>query len=170
MKNTVIIAMILGGALSRLIPHTPNVTAVTAIALLGGAYLSNRTLAVLVPLLALWVSDLFLGFHNLMPFVYVAVALIAVASNFALHSRARWVRVAATAIGSSLFFFAVTNFGVWLMAPMYAKTAAGLVECYVIALPFLGTQMFGDLLFSGLLFGAVWLVKTWKPQLMQSSL
>ena len=53
MKNTVIIAMILGGALSRLIPHTPNVTAVTAIALLGGAYLSNRTLAVLVPLLAM---------------------------------------------------------------------------------------------------------------------
>jgi hypothetical protein len=168
MKNTVLVMMILGGALSRLIPHVPNLTAITAIALLGGAAFSSRTASIFVPLAAMWISDLILGFHNTMPFVYFAVALISLASGFALKGPSRWARLPIMTIASSLFFFIVTNFGVWMMDSFYPKTAGGLVTCYDMALPFLGTQVLGDLFYTGLIFGAVSIFKMLDPQVARA--
>ena len=167
MKTWTILMIILAAALSRLIPHVPNVTAVMALALFGGAYLSNRYLAVLVPVMALILSDLVLGFHSTMVFVYGATALVAFVSSLLLKGQVRPQRLAAFSVLSSLFFFAVTNFGVWMMDSLYPKTAAGLVQCYVMAIPFLGTQVLGDLFFTALLFGAFQLLTSWKPQLAQ---
>ncbi len=166
MKNTTIGLLILAGALSRLIPHTPNFTAIAAIAILGGALLTDRVWAVILPVAAMVVSDLILGLHSLMLYVYLSMALIALASSFSLKGSLRWTRLLATSLGASLFFFIVTNFGVWLTGSLYEKTWDGLVTCYVMALPFLGTQAAGDLFYSALLFGAVWALRTWKPQLI----
>lgn len=163
MKNTVgvmmIFGMILAAAFSRLIPHAPNLTAITAIALFGGAMLSNRIAAVFVPVVALWITDLFFGFYPSALFVYAAVAILAVVSSFILKNQFRWSKLAGLSLASSLFFFLVTNFGVWMMEAMYPQTWEGLITCYVMALPFLLTQVVGDLFYSGLIFGVFYLLK-----------
>jgi hypothetical protein len=168
MKQAVIVLLILGGALSRLVPHVPNLTAVTAIALLGGAYLSQRWAAVLVPVAALWLSDLILGFHSTMLYVYSAVALIALASSFILKDSAKPSKFGGLSLVASLFFFLVTNFGVWMNESFYPKTGAGLVSCYVMALPFLATQVIGDLFYTLLLFGVVQVLRSWTPAWFES--
>jgi hypothetical protein len=165
-KNAVIGLMILAGALSRLLPHTPNITAVTAIAVLGGAFLSNRWLAMLIPVAALFLSDLVLGLHSMVIYVYFSVMLIAFVSSLSLKPALRWTRLFSTSVGASVFFFIVTNFGVWLSGGLYEKTWDGLVSCYVMALPFLATQAVGDLFYSAVLFGAVIAIRSWKPQLL----
>src|SRR6267378_3322359 len=71
-----LISIILAAALSRLIPHPPNMTSVTAVALFAGAYFSDRRLAFLVPLTALFLSDSVLGFYGHMEIVYLSFALI----------------------------------------------------------------------------------------------
>lgn len=158
--------MILAAAFSRLIPHVPNVTAVTAMALLGGAYLSNRSLAVIVPVAALFLSDLVLGFHDTVPFVYGSLALISLLSAWGVGKNWTGSRLALVSLLSSLLFFTITNFGVWMVGGLYEKSAQGLATCYVMALPFLGTQMIGDLFYTALLFGAVEGIRRLSPALI----
>ncbi len=167
MRNYTILTMVLAAAFSRLIPHVPNVTAVTAMALLAGTYLTHRGLAVLIPLAALVLSDLVLGFHSTVVFVYGAVALIALLSS-SLNLKASFspARLAATAVGSSLLFFLITNMGVWLVDGLYEKSMQGLVSCYVMATPFLGTQIVGDLFYAALLFGVVEMIRRLQPALL----
>lgn len=169
MRNFTLIMMVLAAAFSRLIPHVPNVTAVTAMALLGGAYLSHRSLAVIVPLAALFLSDLVLGFHGTMPFVYGSVALISLLSYQGFNGKSFGLgRLGIASLGSSSLFFLITNLGVWLVDGLYEKTAQGLVTCYVMALPFLGTQMLGDLFYSALLFGSVEALRRLQPGLLKA--
>jgi hypothetical protein len=166
MKNATIVLMVLAAAFSRFIPHAPNVTAITALALLGGAYISPRSLAVLLPVAAMWISDLVLGFHNTMLVVYAATALIALGSTFALKNSNSWTRLPIVTVCASLFFFVVTNFAVWSMDTLYPHTALGLQQCFVMALPFLGNQVLGDLSYSLVLFGVLQAVRVWKPQFL----
>ncbi|MEZ0391546.1 MAG: DUF6580 family putative transport protein [Pseudobdellovibrionaceae bacterium] len=166
MRNTTVLIMILGAALSRWIPHAPNVTAVTALALLGGSVISPRALAVLAPVAALWLSDLVIGFHGTMLVVYGATALIAFFASQKLKSNSSWGPLAIGSLSASLFFFLVTNLGVWYLDTLYPHTADGLKTCFVMALPFLGNQVLGDLFYTGVLFGTFQLVRAWKPQLV----
>lgn len=159
------LSMIFIAALSRLIPHAPNFTAVIGMALFAGATLPNRWLAVLVPVTALFISDLLLGLHKEMFFIYIPFALIALAASFAPSLKKSWMRVGFSSLAASLFFFAVSNMGVWLISGMYARTAQGLANCYLMALPFLGNQIVGDMFFSALLFG-VW---SFLPAFVKSS-
>lgn len=69
------------------------------------------------------------------------------------------------AVAGSLVFFLLTNFGSFLTDPMYPKTAAGLMSAYAMGLPFLGNTIAGDLVFSGVLFGAFYFLKKQVPQL-----
>ncbi len=72
-KVLVVTLIIVFAAGMRLIPHYPNFTPIAAIALFGGAHLGKRWLAFAVPLAALLISDIFLGFHNMMIPVYLAL-------------------------------------------------------------------------------------------------
>lgn len=131
-----------------------NFTPVEAMALFGGAYFANRKLAILVPLLALFAADWFIGFYGwMMPVVYGCVALTAI-GGFALRGRVRWWNTALAAIGSATGFYLVTNFAVWLGGTMYPHTAAGLAESFVAGWPFYqnGT-LAGTLVWSLVLFG-----------------
>lgn len=152
------LSMIFMAALSRLIPHAPNFTAVTAMALFAGATLPHRWLAVLIPVTALFLSDLLLGLHKEMLFIYIPFAIIALASSFAKSQEKSWMNrpffLGFSSLAASLFFFTVSNFGVWLVSGMYVRSAEGLVTCYMMALPFLVNQIVGDLFFSALLFTA----------------
>jgi hypothetical protein len=149
--NTLII-MIIAAAATRLIPHLPNLTSVTALALFGGAYFSNRRLAFLVPLLALLVSDFILGFYQHMEIPYFSFALI-VCIGLRLQQRRTAPRIAGAALLSALVFFIVTNFGVWAFDALYPKTFPGLVACYVAAIPFFRNTLLGDLIYTAVLFG-----------------
>jgi hypothetical protein len=152
-RITLIVGLILVAALVRLFPHPPNVAPIAAMALFAGATFADKRLAFAVPLAPLLLTDLVLGLHITMPFVYAAFAAT-VWLGGRLGERRTALRLGGTALAASVVFFVVTNFGTWLMQDLYPATAAGLVACYWAAIPFFHLTVAGDLLFTALLFGA----------------
>lgn len=161
-----LIGIILAAALMRLIPHPPNFTPMTAIALFGGAYFTDKRLAFLLPLGALFISDWVMGFYSLMPLVYGCFALF-VCFGLWLQKRRTLVPIAGSVLASSILFFVITNFGVWAWENLYPKTPAGLLACYAAGLPFFRYTLLGDILFSTALFGGFALVEKWFPRLRE---
>lgn len=159
-----ILSAILIAAAFRLVPHPPNFSPIGAMALFGGAYFGRRSLAFAAPLAALLLSDVILGFHSGMPYVYGSVALI-VLIGWAVAKRMSVLTVAGGALASSILFFAVTNFGTWATGELYPQTLAGLAACYVAAIPFFQNTLAGDLFFSALLFGGFALLERRLPML-----
>jgi hypothetical protein len=141
----------------RLISETPNFNAVTAAALFAGFYFRNRTTAICVPLAAMMLSDLFLGGYekHVMVAVYGSM-LIPIAWRTLLRNELSVSRVGMGAIASSLAFYVVTNGAVWYA--WYPHTAAALVRCYTVALPFFANGLAGDVLFAAAFFGLYSLV------------
>ena len=119
----------------RLLPHPPNFTPIFAMALFGGAYLDNKKMAFILPLAAMLISDLFIGFHSLMLVVYGAIALIT-ALGFLLKNRVRPSTVIGASLLGSLIFYLISNFAVWALFDTYPHTIAGLGTSYVAAIPF----------------------------------
>lgn len=158
--------MILFGALLRLVPHWPNFTPIAAMALFGGAYIKKKQLAFIIPLAALLLSDLFLGFHKWMIAVYISFALV-VGIGMLLRNRVRTGSVLLATVSASLLFFLITNFAVWFGSPFYPQTFAGLLESYTLAIPFLNNGILGDLFFSTLFFGGFYLVQQRYPALKE---
>ncbi len=151
-----LVGMIAMAAVARLLPHPPNVTPIAAMALFGGVQFRDRGTALGVPLLAMLVSDVIIGFHPLMPLVYLCFALT-VAIGFWAKQNFSWERIVMGSLAASVLFFVVTNFGMWMISTMYPKTAQGLVMCYIGALPYFRNTLFGDLGYTALLFGSFYL-------------
>ncbi len=129
----------------RLIPHPPNVAPITALALFSGASFRNKWFSIMFPLIAMVLSDIVLGFSTISLWVYSAFILI---TMFAwLVKELRWTSV----LISSLIFFIVSNFGVWVLS--YPHTIEGLITCYTMAIPFFGYSILGDMAWSLILFG-----------------
>jgi hypothetical protein len=162
----VLITIVLAAAASRLIPHPPNLTSIAAVAFFGGAYFSDRRLAFLVPLAALFLSDLILGFYAHMEVVYLSFALI-VCVGLWLQKRRSTIYIVGAALASSILFFLLTNFGVWALESLYPKTMAGLLACYVAAIPFFQNTLQGDLFFTAALFGGFTLLERSFPKLRE---
>ena len=160
----VLLSAIAAAAALRLVPHPPNFAPIGAMALFSGAYLGRRWLAFAAPLGALLLSDLVLGFYPELVFVYVSVAAT-VLVGWVLARRKTALRIASAALGTSILFFLVTNFGVWLVMDYYPKSIDGLAACYVAAIPFFQNSVAGDLFFSGLLFGGYALLERSVPAL-----
>ena len=137
------------GVLFRLIPHTANFSPVIALALFGGAYLKKRH-AILLPLLLMVLSDAVIGFHDIVLFTWGSVVLIALVGR-SLHGRKAPQAVLGRSVLSAVIFFAVTNFGSWLV--MYPLTVEGLVRCYALAVPFFRGTLLSTVVFSVVLFG-----------------
>jgi len=156
--------IIAAAAASRLVPHPPNVAPITALALFGGAHFSSKRLAFMVPLAALLLSDAVLGFYDQMWVVYGSFCMIA-CIGFQLRTKRTVFAIAAATLCSSILFFVVTNFGVWLFGSVYPRTAQGLATCYVAALPFFRNTLLGDCFYTGLLFGAFRLAEERWPEL-----
>ena len=93
-----------------------------------------------------------------------AMVLLAASGAVAQDAPHYALTLAGAAIASSLLFFVVVDFGIWLMGDMYPRTFAGLVACYTAALPFYRNQVAGDLLFTAVLFGAYALALTIKTR------
>lgn len=153
-RFAVLAGMILAAVASRLIPHPPNFSPLAALALFGGASFASKRAALLVPLLALALSDLVLGFYAITPVVYGSFALIT-CLGFRMRRRKTFLRVAFAAIASALLFFILTNSGVWVLENLYPKTGAGLADCFVAAIPFFRNTLASNLVYSALLFGGL---------------
>lgn len=159
--DVAVVAALVGlNVAARLLPHAPDFTPVAASALFAASVLRVRTLSIVVPLAGMVLADAWLGFYDLriMTTVYGTLALPACA---AWLSR-RWhrpVMIAPVLLSSALSFFLVTNFAVWAFSPMYAANAAGLLKCYIAALPFLQNTICGDLFWGIVLFGGYWLAQ-----------
>lgn len=158
--------MILAAAFTRLIPHPPNFTAIGAIALFGGAYFTEKKFAFVVPLLAMLLTDLVIGFHNTMLSVYLSFILI-VGIGILLSRNIKIKNVIAASLLSSILFFVMTNFQVWVQSSLYSKNVAGLIACYVAAIPFFHYTVLGDLFFVGILFGLYQLLQFKFPTLVK---
>lgn len=180
MKNKTILILtgfILFAALSRLLPHAYNFTPIGAIALFGAAYFNEKKWALLVPLIALWISDLLLNnlvysaFHEGFAwftggflYIYGGIAMIVVLGYYLLK-KITIGRVLGGAIGASVVFFIVSNFGVWVSSPMYPPTLEGLVMCYTAAIPFFHNTLAGNVIYCAVLFGGYEWLKYQYPAL-----
>lgn len=150
--------LVIMGTAFRLLPHLPNFAPVGAIALFGGAMLGWR-LAVRLPLAVMMLSDFVLGFYPGIEFTWAGFLMVAL-YGMAFKGRSLPAKVLLGGVGGGFIFYAVSNFGVWLVAGMYPPTFAGLLECYAMGLPFLRATLFGDMLYGFALFGAYEL--TWR--------
>ena len=159
-----LLSAIAAAAALRLVPHPPNFSPIDAIALFSGAYLARRWTAFLAPFAALLLSDAVLGFYHGVATVYAAVALIVIIGWW-VSSRRTPVRIGIAAVASSVSFFVITNFGMWLFSGFYPLTTAGLVACYVAAVPFFQNTVAGDLFYTVLLFGGFALAEHFVPRL-----
>ena len=158
-------SLILLAIVTRFLPHPPNFAPVTAVALFGGVYFTNKRFAMLIPFVIMLLSDLVLGFHNTMFFVYASFALM-VSAGFWLKNHLTVTNTVITAVGGSVLFFIVSNLGVWLTSGgFYPMNATGLLECYTAALPFFQNTLLGDLVYTGAIFGAFEFAKRRLPTL-----
>ena len=139
-KTHFVIGIIIIAILSRLIPHPPNFTPVTAVALFSIINFKNKYIAVSIPIICLFVSDLILGISLINLFVYFSFILIS-----GIGYLFRKINIKSVLL-SSIVFFLFTNFGAWLIG--YPKTLEGLITCYIAAIPFFGYTLAGDLFYS----------------------
>jgi len=146
--------MIMIATASRLMPHPPNFSPIAALALFGGAQFGDKRLAFFVPLAAMFLADLVLGLHSLIPVIYGSFALI-VCLGFWLRRRQNVWAVGGAAVASALLFFVLTNFGVWAMGQIYPRTPAGLLDCYAAAIPFFQNTLLSNVFYTALLFGGL---------------
>lgn len=150
-KNYIIaIGLIFFILLTRFLPHPPNFTPILAIALFGGALFKNKQLAYLFPLIAMFITDLVLGLHESLFAVYLSlVAIIFIGSRI---DSGKVSNVAFAALASSIIFFLVTNFSVWLLTDLYTSDFSGLLMSYSLAIPFFKWNLLSNILYSGVLF------------------
>lgn len=177
-----IIAIIIVAALCRFInpfiPALSNFTPIGAMALFGAAYFSKKHLAFVIPLVAMFLSDLVLNnvvYAGMYPEYYSAFTLVGnewvylsfgliILLGFVVLKKVKPLNVLGAAIGASIIFFIISNFGVWITGLMYPKTFSGLIECYIAAIPFFGNTLAGNILYTTVFFGVFEYMKRAYPQ------
>ncbi len=147
----VITSMIILAALVRFIPHPPNFAPIAALALFGGKYYTDKKFAFAVPVLVMIITDAVIGFHYLIPAVYISFIMI-VGIGFVLRKNNKLSWMIGGSLAASTLFFIVTNFYVWAFGIMYPGSLNGLITCYVAAIPFYFSSLVGDLFYVGVMF------------------
>jgi len=168
-RTLLALAIIALAAALRIAPHPWNFTPVGAMALFSGAIIRNRRLAFLFPILALFVGDIFVGFHKLMPVVYASF-LVSVAIGFLLRDRRTVGRIGLATLLGAIQFFLVTNFAVWAFGLSYPRSSAGLLACYIAGIPFFWNTLAGDAVYAALFFGGFALAERLFPALREPAL
>ena len=176
-RFSVLTAMILFAAFNRVIPHMQNFSPLGAMGLFGAAYFTKRWQAFLVPVMATWLSDLFINnviygqyYHGFVWFYegfywqYGSYLLITLVGLF-IFKRISVQRVAAGAVCSTVLFFLISNIGCWVGNNSYPQTFNGLMACYAAGIPFIKGTILGDFFYCGVLFGVFDVAQTQFPVL-----
>jgi len=145
------LVLIVLGAASRLLHLPPNIAAVTGVTLLAGFALRNIWLALLVPIGAMALADVALGWYNEVVFTYLGMAAGVVLARVLLQ-RLTTLRLIGTTFLASLTFFVLSNLGVFVSG-YYGYTWDGLVACYIAAIPFWQNSLIADFTSTALAFG-----------------
>lgn len=151
MGHIVSVSFIILCVFMRFVPHLANYSPVLAMALFSGYVFSNKKYAFAVPLVALFLSDLILGFYDGISFVYLGYIFSITLGVFMKSDRPGVL--ALNALASSVGFFIFSNFGVWLFTNLYTKTWVGLMDCFVMALPFFRGTLISTFVSTAVLFG-----------------
>lgn len=156
-QNSAILLIITLAVISRLMPHPPNVAPITALALFSGAQLTGwKRFA--IPLTTMVFSDIVLGLHSTIPYVYVSFIIITFIGSLIKEMDAQ--NIFTTTLCSSVIFFLITNLGVWISTDMYPKTIVGLRDAYVMGIPFFRNTLIGDFFYTfSLFYGCRFLTK-----------
>ena len=127
---------------SRFIPHPPNFTSLIALSFYVPAIFGVRYISIVI--LSFAITDLYFGFRSTILFTWGSVILIGLISNYFNVSILK--RVFGSLTGAFLFFL-LSNFGVWVSG-YYGLTLEGLIECYIMAIPFFGYTLISTIFFS----------------------
>ena len=138
-------------ALGRLIPHPPNFTPILATAIYTPYIINNKWIAMLIPLSAMFIADIIIGFHPYMLWVYGAIGLSTLISNWSMRFNKKYIQLGVMAILSSILFFIITNFAVWAIWDYYPKTIDGLLLCYTMAIPFFQNTLLGTIIYTAII-------------------
>ena len=147
------ISLILILAFARLIPHPPNFTPIIAVAIMSGYFFKNINLSFLTLIVAMLVSDLFIGFYENVIFVYASLLLITFVF-YKISNKINFKNLFIYSFAGSIVFFVISNFGVWALGSpgvydvAYDKNLSGLIECYILAIPFFGNTLLSTLIFA----------------------
>lgn len=160
-KVLLITGLIFAVVIFRIIPHPFNFTPVLAMSLFAGAKLNNKKWSILIPVAALFLSDIILSFmnnyplfHNTIFFVYGAIILTVLMGWNLSSNKLQVGKTAILTIISSVLFFVITNLGVWMFSNLYSLDTSGLINCFAMAIPFFKYSLLGDAFFVAVLFGA----------------
>jgi len=134
-------------ALSRIIPHPPNFTPILASAIMAPMLIKDRLFGIAVPIVAMFISDLIIGFYSYQFVIYTSILAIGLVAPM----RKNYLSLGIMAVGGSVWFFITTNFAEWMIWDYYPKTIEGLITCYTLAIPFFKNTLISTCLFTGLL-------------------
>jgi len=155
--------LIVLAALTRLIDHPANISPIMAIAIFGGALFDNKKIAFIAPLAAMFLSDLFLGFSLISLFVYSAF-ILGIFIGFMIKNNLKVRNIIIASLSGSVIFFLITNFGSWMIDPMYQPLSIeSLMRCYTLAIPFFRNTLIGDVVYVAVLFGSYSLATRFLP-------
>ncbi len=199
-KIILVLSAIMVAAIFRLIPHWPNFTPMAAIALAGGALITNRFLGFVLPLLAMFISDLltvmFINYQWTTPVEYftssetglVYLSILAMTALGAWFGNRNYTKSTTENTGkffqkkystdllnvsflSALVFFLISNFGTWISAhSLMPKTFSGLIATYEMGIPFFGYNLLGNIFYSFLMFGFFHAVTDFKTSLKRETI
>ena len=161
-KNIFPVSLILILALARLIPHPPNFTPVVAVAILSGYFFRHLYLSFTILVVAMLIADSFIGFYNNIVIIYFSLLLIAFIF-FKIYLKINFKNLFVYSFLGSLIFFLISNFGVWALGSPgidnlpYDKNLSGLIQCYILALPFFGNTFLSTLVFA---YPAIYIYKS----------
>jgi hypothetical protein len=150
-------------ALPYLIPHMWNFTAIGALAIFAGAQFSNRSLAFIMPLAAMAISDLFIG-NGFSILVYLAFTAM-VACGFLLRNKVNTINVILASFISASVFYLITNFAFFYPVSLYPHNISGILASYTAALPFFRNMLIGNMAFSAVLFTSFYVLSKKYPVL-----
>tara|TARA_B100000945_G_scaffold95899_1_gene74960 strand:+ start:1104 stop:1592 length:489 start_codon:yes stop_codon:yes gene_type:complete len=132
-------------AASRFIPHPPNFTSLIALSFYVPVFFGLRFIPLVV--LSFVITDIFIGYHNTLFFTWGSVIVVGLISKYLFSSIIK--RLSGAFLGAVLFFL-ITNFGVWTTG-MYDYSFQGLINSYIMGLPFFGYTLISTLVFSSII-------------------
>ena len=129
---------------SRLIPHPPNFTCLIALSFYVPKLIGRKFVPALI--FCFLISDLILGFHNVLFFTWGSIYLISLTVN--LFPNNGISRICGSLLGAIIFFL-FTNLGVWISGS-YGYTLNGLLSCYILAIPFFANTIISTLIYASI--------------------
>src|SRR5215470_1808191 len=163
MKTGIAATLVLVVAVLRILPHPWNFTPIGAMALFSGSVFRDKWQKFLFPLIAVFAGDVVVGFHKLMFVVYLSF-MVSVILGIWVGEKRKPIRIGGATLLGAIQFFLITNFAIWTTFDTYPRTLAGLIACYVAAVPFFWNTLAGDAIYAVLLFGGYVLAERCLPR------